>query len=110
VDPLSSPFTLNRAATATVTSNSNWALSLQGAGNFSDGTGKTFPLSQLGWRVNGGASFAPLSTAAQAVTSGAPNTPAGTGTPLDFQLQVTYADPVSSQPFNTTVTYTATTP
>jgi hypothetical protein len=110
VDPLSSPFTLTRAATATVTSNSNWALSLQGAGNFSDGTGKTFPLSQLAWRVNGGASFAPVSTSAQAVTSGAPNTPAGTATPLDFQLQVTYADPVSSQPFNTTVTYTATTP
>ena len=110
VDPLSSPFTLNRAATATVTSNSDWALSLQGAGNFSDGTGKTLPLSRLGWRVNGGGVFAPVSTTSQAVTSGAPNTPAGTATPLDFQLQVTYADPVSSQPFNTTVTYTATTP
>ena len=51
-----------------------------------------------------------MSTTSQAVISGAPNTPAGTATPLDFQLQVTYADPVSSQPFNTTVTYTATTP
>jgi hypothetical protein len=110
VDPLSSPFTLNRAATATVTSNSDWALSLQGAGNFSDGTGKTFPLSQLGWRVNGGGAFAPVSTTSQAVMSGAPNIPVGTATPLDFQLQVTYVDPVSSQPFNTTVTYTATTP
>jgi hypothetical protein len=51
-----------------------------------------------------------VSTTAQAITSGVANSPAGTSTPIDFQLQVTYADPVSSQPFQTTLTYIATTP
>jgi len=111
VDPLSSPFAQALAVNATTTSNTNWALSVQGTGNFADGTGKTFPLGRLGWRVNGsGASFTPFTTTAQSVATGAANTPAGTGTPLDFQLQVTYADPSSSQPFQTTLTYVATTP
>jgi hypothetical protein len=110
VDPLSSPFTLANTSRATVTSNTTWALSLQGAGDFSDTTGKTFPLSRLGWRVNGSGSFTAVTTTAQSVASGSSNAPSGTTTPLDFQLQVTYADPVSSQPFTTTITYIATTP
>jgi hypothetical protein len=111
VDPISSPFVLAPALTATVTSNTTWSLSLAGSGDFADGTGKTFPLSQLGWRLNGsGASYTATSTASQTVTTGVANTPAGTAAPIDFRLQVTYADPVSSQPFQTSLTYIATTP
>jgi len=111
VDPLSSPFVLAPALSATVTANLAWALSAQGSGDFADGTGKTYPLARLGWRLNGsGSAYAPFTTAAQAVTTGAANTPSGTSVPIDFRLQVTYADPVSSQPFQTTLTYIATTP
>jgi hypothetical protein len=111
VDPLSSPFDLSPALTATTTANLAWSLSVQGSGDFADGTGKSYPLDRLGWRLNGsGAVYAPISTSAQAVTTGAANTPSGTAVPIDFRLQVTYADPVSSQPFQTTLTYIATTP
>jgi hypothetical protein len=111
VDPISSPFVLSPALSATVTANSNWSLSFQGGGDFADGTGKTYPLARLGWRLTGsGSAYTAASTAAQAITSGAANSPAGTATPIDFQLQVTYADPVSSQPFQTTLTYIAATP
>jgi hypothetical protein len=111
VDPLSSPFDLTPALSATTTANLAWALSVQGSGDFADGTGKTYPLARLGWRLNGGGgAYAPLSTSAQSVTTGAANTPSGTAVPIDFRLQVTYADPVSSQPFHTTLTYIATTP
>jgi hypothetical protein len=111
VDPLSSPFNLSPALTATVTANQAWSLAVQGGGDFADGTGKTYPLARLGWRLTGsGAAYTALSTSAQSVTTGSANVPAGTATPIDFQLQVTYADPVSSQPFQTTLTYIATTP
>ncbi|MDX6520685.1 MAG: hypothetical protein QOF08_1290 [Gaiellales bacterium] len=111
VDPLSSPFDLSPALTATVAANQAWSLAAQGSGDFADGTGKTYPLARLGWRLSGsGAAYTALSAGAQSVTTGAANTPAGTATPIDFRLQVTYADPVSSQPFQTTLTYIATTP
>ena len=111
VDPLSSPVALAPALSATTTANLAWALSVQGSGDFADGTGKSYPLSRLGWRLDGSAAaYAPFSTTAQAVTTGAANTPSGTGVPIDLRLQVTYADPVSSQPFQTTLTYIATTP
>jgi hypothetical protein len=111
VDPLSSPFDLAPALSATTIANLAWALSVQGSGDFADGTGKSYPLARLGWRLDGsGAAYAPLSTTAQAVATGAANSPAGSAVPIDFRLQVTYADPVSSQPFQTTLTYIATTP
>lgn len=110
VDPISSPFVLAPAMTATVTSNTTWALTLAGSGAFADGTGKSFPLAQLGWRLHGAAAYTAASTTAQTITTGVANTPSGTAAPVDLQLQVTYADPVSSQPFQTTLTYTATTP
>ncbi len=111
VDPLSSPFDLTPALSATVTANLAWSLSVQGSGDFADGTGKTYPLARLGWRLNGGGpTYTPISTSAQTVTTGAANAPSGTAVPIDFRLQVTYADPVSSQPFQTTLTYIATTP
>jgi hypothetical protein len=110
VDPISSPFVLAPALTATVTSNTTWTLSLAGSGDFADGSGKTFPLAQLGWRVSGAGAFTAASTTAQTVTTGVSNTPSGTAAPIDLRLQVTYADPVSSLPFQTTLTYTATTP
>ena len=110
VDPLSSPFTRSPALTATVASNTNWALSLQGAGDFTDGTGKTFPLAQLGWRPTGGSTFTAVTTATQTVAGGTATSAGGTATPIDYQLQVTYPDPVSTQPFSTTLTYIATTP
>jgi hypothetical protein len=111
VDPLSSPFDRTPALSATVTANLAWALSVQGSGDFADGTGKTYPLAGLGWRLNGsGSAYAPFTTTAQAVTTGAANSPSGTSVPIDFRLTVTYTDPVSSQPFQTTLTYIATTP
>jgi len=111
VDPLSSPFDRTPALSATVTANLAWALSVQGSGDFADGTGKTYPLARLGWRLNGGAAaFTPFSTTAQAVTTGAATRPSGTAVPIDFRLTVTYTDPVSTQPFQTTLTYIATTP
>jgi hypothetical protein len=111
VDPLSSPFDLTPALSATVSANLAWALSVLGTGNFADGTGKSYPLGRLGWRLNGSAAaYTPFSTTAQAVTAGAASTPTGIAVPIDFRLQVTYADPVSSQPFQTTLTYIATTP
>jgi hypothetical protein len=111
VDPLSSPFDIAPALSATATANLAWSLSVQGSGDFADGTGKTYPLSRLGWRLDGSAAaYAPISTSPQAVTTGAANTPSGSAIPIDFRLQVTYADPVSSQPFQTTLTYIATTP
>jgi hypothetical protein len=111
VDPLSSPFDLTPALSATTIANLAWALSVQGSGAFADGTGKSYPLARLGWRLDGsGAAYAPLSTTAQAVATGGANSPAGSAVPIDFRLQVTYADPVSSQPFQTTLTYIATTP
>jgi len=39
-----------------------------------------------------------------------PATAAGTANPIDYRLQVTYPDPVSTQPFSTPLTYIATTP
>jgi hypothetical protein len=111
VDPISSPFVLSPALSATVTANTNWSLSFQGGGDFADGTGKSYPLARLGWRLTGsGSGYTAVSTTTQAISSGVANSPAGTATPIDFQLQVTYADPVSSQPFQTTLTYIATTP
>jgi hypothetical protein len=110
VDPISSPFALSPALTATVTSNTTWSLSLAGSGNFADGTGKTFPLAQLSWRLHGGTTYTATSTTTQTVTTGVATTTSGAANPIDFRLQVTYADPVSSQPFQTTLTYTATTP
>src|SRR5439155_11682101 len=102
VGPLSSPVGLAPALSATTTANLAWALSVQGSGDFADGTGKSYPRSRLGWRLDGSAAaYAPFSTTAQAVTTGAANTPSGTGVPIDLRLQVTYADPVSSQPFQT---------
>ena len=44
------------------------------------------------------------------MASGTATTAAGTASPIDYQLQVTYPDPVSTQPFSTTLTYIATTP
>jgi hypothetical protein len=110
VDPISSPFVLAPALTATVTSNTTWTLTLAGSGDFADGTGKTLPLAQLGWRLHGASAYTAASTTAQTVTTGVANTPSGTAAPIDLRLQVTYADPVSSQPFQTALTYTATTP
>ena len=49
-------------------------------------------------------------TAAQATRILRSAEPSGTAIPIDLRLQVTYADPVSSQPFQTTLTYIATTP
>jgi hypothetical protein len=44
------------------------------------------------------------------VAGGTATTASGTANPIDYQLQVTYPDPVSTQPFSTTLTYIATTP
>ena len=53
---------------------------------------------------------AAVTTAAQTVTTGTATAASGTANPIDYQLQVTYPDPVSAQPFSTTLTYIATTP
>jgi hypothetical protein len=111
VDPLSSPFTRPSALTATVASNVPWALTVAGSGDFGDGLGKTFPLDRLGWRLGGSTSaFTPLSTTAATVTSGNATTSSGVANPLDMQLTVTYADPISDNFFQTSLTYIALTP
>ena len=94
-----------------MTANTDWQLTVAGDGDFADGTGETFPLSRLEWRVNGsGATFAPFATAGAFVSSGAATPVTGTATPLDLRLQVTYQDSISPVPFQTGLTYIATTP
>jgi hypothetical protein len=111
VDPLSSPYSRPSALTATVTANAPWALTVAGTGDFGDGLGKAFPLARLGWRLNGSAgAYTPLSTAATTVTSGGATSPTGSANPLDMQLTVTYADPISANSFQTSLTYIAFTP
>jgi hypothetical protein len=111
VDPLSSPFTRTSALTTTVTSNAPWSLTVAGSGDFGDGLGKVFPLGRLGWRLGGSTgAFTPLSTTATTVNSGNATTSTGMASPLDMQLTVTYADPVSANSFQTSLTYIALTP
>jgi len=111
VDPLSSPFTRPSALTATVTSNAPWSLTVAGSGDFGDGLGKIFPLARLGWRLGASTGvFTPLSTAAMTVTSGGATSSSGAASPLDMQLTVTYADPISANSFQTSLTYIALTP
>jgi hypothetical protein len=73
--------------------------------------GATFPLAQLGWqRTGSGAGFTPFSTAAGTISTGAATPAGGTPTPLDLRLTVSYADPISSLPFQSSLTYMAATP
>jgi len=111
VDPISSPRRLDHALDAVVSSNSTWQLSVAGSGDFADAAGKTFPLAQLGWqRTGSGAGFTPFSTAAGTISTGAATPAGGTPTPLDLRLTVSYADPISSLPFQSSLTYMAATP
>ncbi len=111
VDPLSSPFSRPSAVTATITSNAPWSLTVAGSGDFGDGLGKVFPLARLGWRLGGSTGvFTPLSTTATTVTSGNATSSSGAASPLDMQLTVTYADPISANSFQTSLTYIALTP
>ena len=111
VDPITATYTLTSAETATVTANADWVLATSGSGDFADGTGESFPLAQLAWHPNGSAAaYTAFTTAAATVTTGTATPATGTAVPVDLRLQVTYADPPSSQPFQTTLTYIATTP
>jgi len=65
----------------------------------------------LGWRLGASTGvFTPLSTAAMTVTSGGATSSSGAASPLDMQLTVTYADPISANSFQTSLTYIALTP
>jgi hypothetical protein len=111
VDPITGTYTLTPGATATVTANADWVLAAAGSGDFADGTGKTFPLAQLAWHPNGStASYTAFTTTAATIATGTVTPSTGSAVPVDLRLQVTYADPPSSQPFQTTLTYIATTP
>ena len=54
--------------------------------------------------------FTPLSTTATTVNSGGATSSSGAASPLDMQLTVTYADPISANSFQTSLTYIALTP
>ena len=72
-------------------------MTVAGFGDFGDGLGKVFPLARLGWRLGGSTGvFTPLSTTATTVNSGGATSSSGAASPLDMQLIVTYADPISA--------------
>ena len=111
VSPLSSPFAYPSAVTATVTASAGWTLKVSGSGPFSDGTGKSIPLSELAWRLAGTGVYTPFSTTPATVSQSTTTTPiGGTAIPLDYQLTIGYSDSAYPSPFSTTITYVATTP
>ena len=79
VDPLSSPFDLTPALTATVTANQAWSLAM--GRQLRRRTRHTPTLARLG-RLNGSSPM-PSLTSAQPVTTGAANAPSVTATPID---------------------------
>ena len=110
VSPVGSPFTYPGAVTATVTSDSGWALQGAGGGNFNDGSGQSLPLSALAWSRAGWDAFTPFATAPFTIATGAATGVGGTAVSLDYRLTVTYADPSSARPYSALLTYVATTP
>lgn len=99
------------ALNTTVTSNNVWALSVQGAGDFSDGGSPaiTIPIGRLTWRPNGSPTYTAFSTTAAAMLTGQAKTSAvGVTHNWDFRMAILDTDSKSANPFTSTLTFTAT--
>jgi len=108
VDPLT-VYTQSNANTATVSSNAAWHLTVNGTGNFSDGSSpaQTIPDGRL--TVTGQTAVTLGSTPATIATGGV--TPSGgTAVPISYSLALQWNDPASSTAYADTLTYIATTP
>jgi hypothetical protein len=111
VDPLATYSSAAGANTATVFSNGAWHIQVNGTGNFSDGgaPAKLIPDSRMTVSGNGGPPVT-LSSTAATIASGTATAQAGTAVPLIYALTLQWTDPVSSNAYSDTLTYTAYTP
>ncbi len=108
VNPIDSPYQALSAVNPWVRCNTNWTLYVKGSGDFASG-GYTVPLSRLGWRINGGGSYAEMTTSDAVVRTGTKTGGAGQTTSIDYQLTVNWEDDVADS-YSATITYTAVTP
>ena len=111
VDPLATRTSVAGANVATVFSNGAWHVQVNGTGRFKDGGApvQRIPDRRMTISANGGPPVT-LSAAARTIASGTATTQAGTAVPLVYALTLRWADPVSSNAFSDTLTYTAYTP
>jgi len=111
VDPLATHTSGIGANTATVFSNGPWHIQVKGTGRFSDGgtPAKRIPDRRMTISGNGGPRVT-LSAAAATIASGTATPQAGTAVQLSYALTLRWTDPVSSNAFSDSLTYTAYTP
>jgi hypothetical protein len=111
VDPLATHTSAAGANIASVFSNGPWHIQVNGTGRFSDGgtPAKRIPDKRMTVSGNGGPPVV-LSATATTIASGNATPQAGTAVPLVYALTLRWTDPVSSNAFSDTLTYTAYTP
>ena len=111
VDPLTTYSSPAGANTATVFSNGAWHIQVNGTGRFTDGgtPAKRIPDGRMTISGSGGPPVT-LAKKAASIASGAATPQAGTIVPLVYALTLQWTDPVSSNAFTDTLTYTAYTP
>lgn len=111
VDPLATHTSAAGANTATVFSNGPWHLQVKGTGRFRDGgtPAKRIPDRRMTISGNGGPPVT-LSSTAATIASGTATPQGGLPVQLLYALTLRWTDPVSSNAFTDTLTYTAYTP
>jgi hypothetical protein len=111
VTPLTTATSAAGANTARVYSNEPWQLEVNGSGVFSDGGSPvhTIPDSRMTISGNGGAPIT-LSSAPGSMATGTATPKAGVKVALIYALTLQWTDPVSTQAYTDTLTYTAYTP
>jgi len=111
VTPLATATSAAGANTARVYSNTPWQLEVNGSGLFTDGGSPvhTIPDSRMTISGNGGAPIT-LSSTPGTVATGTPTPKRGVKVALIYALTLQWTDPVSTQAYTDTLTYTAYTP
>jgi len=111
VDPLAQASA--SGGSANVKANAAWTLSMSAPANFTEDAGgaNTIPIGRLSLSPDGGA-YAAVVAGANAVSSGARTSNAGTDTTLGYHLDLTFADDpnTAGNAYQAVLTYTATTP
>ena len=98
---------------ANVKANAAWTLTMAAPANFTENAGgtNTIPIGRLSLSPNGGA-YATIVSGANAVSSGARTTNAGTDTTLAYHLNLAFGDDpnTAGNSYQAVLVYTATTP
>lgn len=93
-----------------VTSDSTWDISAQASDDLKDGSGNTIPIGNLKWAFDGTNTWSPFvkapATSPVLIGQGA-NFPGGNPMDFDYRLNIDWTTTGSSQPYGTTLTYTA---